>query len=108
MKNLFSKKAQSLTEVALILATVGLAFIGMEVYVRRGVQARIKDLSDNIIGKKHSGYSSSATDLSVFESSTDSAGASEISTATSIGGVKETRKFEGSSSYSEEFRNYSP
>lgn len=43
------QKAQSLTEYALILSVVLAAIIGMEVYIKRAVQARVKDLTDVLI-----------------------------------------------------------
>ena len=42
------KKAQSVSEFAIVLAVVAAALIGMQVYLKRGVQGRIKDLADQI------------------------------------------------------------
>jgi Flp pilus assembly pilin Flp len=39
---------QSTTEFAVFAAVVAMALIGMNVYVKRGIQGRIKDLSDQI------------------------------------------------------------
>ncbi len=44
MKN----KAQNLSEYAIILGMVSLALIGMQVYIKRGMQGRLKDLSKQI------------------------------------------------------------
>ena len=46
--NIFaSRKAQNLTEVALLMGVVALVFIGMEVYFRRGFQNKMKTMTDN-------------------------------------------------------------
>jgi hypothetical protein len=49
MRGVIFKKGQSLTEVALLIALVGLAFVGMQLYIKRGVQSRIKSLADGMI-----------------------------------------------------------
>ncbi len=41
-------KAQSTAEYAILLAIVAAAIIAMQVYVRRGIQGRIRDLADQI------------------------------------------------------------
>ena len=47
MKKMFSsRKAQNLTELALVIGIVAIAFIGMEVYFRRGLQAGIKNMTN--------------------------------------------------------------
>jgi hypothetical protein len=43
------KKAQTLTEIALLIGVAGLVFIGMELYIKRGLNARVKDLTDHIL-----------------------------------------------------------
>lgn len=42
------KKAQSVNEYAIVLAIVAAAIIGMQIYVKRGVQGRIRDLADQL------------------------------------------------------------
>jgi len=49
MNVLLSKKGQNLTEVALLVGIVVLAFIGMEVYFKRGLNAKIKFMADKYI-----------------------------------------------------------
>jgi len=56
MKQLIFKRGQSLTEVVLIIGIVSLVFIGMEVYFKRGLSGKLKDLTDNWIGKEHKFY----------------------------------------------------
>jgi len=47
IKMLSSRKAQNLTELALLIGVVAMVFISMEVYFRRGLQSKIKNMSDN-------------------------------------------------------------
>lgn len=42
-------KASATTEYALILGTVFLSLIGMNTYLKRGIQARVKDLTTHFI-----------------------------------------------------------
>ncbi len=44
-----SRKAQSLLEYALVLGIVASAIVLMQVYLRRGVQAKIKDMTDALL-----------------------------------------------------------
>ena len=40
------RKAQSMIEYVLVLGLISTVFVGMQVYIRRSVQARIKDMTD--------------------------------------------------------------
>ncbi|MBM3250499.1 MAG: hypothetical protein FJZ09_06665 [Candidatus Omnitrophica bacterium] len=62
-------KANSLLEYALMLGVVSLALIGMNIYVKRGVQARVADLTDYFIGTDHATESSAMTDTTSNTSS---------------------------------------
>ncbi|MGA2775801.1 MAG: hypothetical protein ABSE81_07075 [Candidatus Omnitrophota bacterium] len=42
-----SRKAQNLTELALLIGVVAMVFISMEVYFKRGLQSKIKNMTDN-------------------------------------------------------------
>jgi Flp pilus assembly pilin Flp len=42
-----NRKAQSTAEYAVLIALVVAAVVGMQTYVKRGVQARVKDASDD-------------------------------------------------------------
>lgn len=56
-KTLYSfKKGQNLTEVALIIGVIGLALVGMQTYITRGVQGKLKGLTDHMIGTEQSAY----------------------------------------------------
>jgi len=48
---IFLKKGQSISEYVLILALVALVLTGMQVYVRRGLQGRVKDVADSTIAE---------------------------------------------------------
>ena len=45
-------KGQNLSEIVIVFAVVGLVLAGMQVYVRRGIQGRVRDLTDSIIKGK--------------------------------------------------------
>lgn len=48
-----TKKAQSLIELAILLALVATALISMQVYIKRGMQGRLKDLADQISSRQY-------------------------------------------------------
>lgn len=43
---IFKKRGDSLIDYAVVLSVVMLAIVGMQVYLRRSVQAKIKDMTD--------------------------------------------------------------
>ena len=47
-------RGQNLVDLALIIGVVGLVVIGMEAYLRRGVQGKMKDMTDYILSDKQS------------------------------------------------------
>lgn len=61
-KKKLNKRANSLLEYALMMGVVSLALIGMNIYIKRGVQARVADLADYFIGTDHATESSAMTD----------------------------------------------
>ena len=48
MRRLFSKKAQSTLEYAILIAVIVGALIGMQTYVKRGLQGRLKVATDDV------------------------------------------------------------
>ena len=52
---LYSKKAQSMAEYAILVALVVSIVVGMQVYVRRGMQGRLRDASDSVIAAINQG-----------------------------------------------------
>jgi hypothetical protein len=50
VKTVFSlDRGQSVIEIALLIGIIGLVVIGMEAYLRRGMQGKVKSLTDYII-----------------------------------------------------------
>jgi hypothetical protein len=92
MKVILSRKAQNITEVALVIAIVGLVFVGMDMYLRRGMQGKIKDLTDNTLGKGQYGYTSDVSGLSVLKSNADTTADSSVTISGSTGGTRQTVK----------------
>ncbi|MEK7308298.1 MAG: hypothetical protein AAB089_04435 [Nitrospirota bacterium] len=54
-KKLFVK-GQSLAEIIAIFAIVSLVVVGMQIYVKRGIQGKTKALTDKIIGLQQKAY----------------------------------------------------
>jgi len=48
MKKISFSKAQSISEYAVLLAVIAGALLGMQVYLKRGIQGRVRDLADQI------------------------------------------------------------
>jgi len=53
IENTAMKRADVINEYAILIFIVGLVFAGMNVYVKRSIQARAKDLTDEVIFDKH-------------------------------------------------------
>jgi len=49
LKRLGKTKAQSTAEYAILIGLIIAAAVGMQTYVKRGIQGRIKDTSDNYV-----------------------------------------------------------
>jgi hypothetical protein len=58
-------KAQSLTEYALVIALVSAGLIGMQVYVKRGIQAKVKNFVDGSV--KESARIANQAQISQYE-----------------------------------------
>jgi Flp pilus assembly pilin Flp len=41
-------KAQSTVEYAVLIAIVAAAFVGMQIYLKRGIQGRVRDMAEQI------------------------------------------------------------
>lgn len=101
MRKLSGRKAQSLTEIALILGVVGLALLGMEVYLRRGIQGKVRDMTRYFIGPEQReeiadpSESSSSTNMSADLEKTDAglAGGGRVAV------TNEESRIESSSTY---------
>ena len=44
----FLRRGQNLIDLALLIGVVGLVMVGMEAYIRRGVQGKIKDVTESV------------------------------------------------------------
>ncbi|MFA5096735.1 MAG: hypothetical protein WC478_05285 [Candidatus Omnitrophota bacterium] len=88
MKRTVFKKGQTLTEIALIIGLLGLVFIGMEIYIRRGVQGKVKDLTDTLIGEKQEAYQQDTSALEINESESSLIAGSTVITSEGAGGRK--------------------
>lgn len=54
MRKVFLRRGQNLVDLALIIGVVGLVFIGMQAYIKRSVQGKLKNLTDYIVFNKQS------------------------------------------------------
>lgn len=77
------KRGSSLMEYMIVLGIISAVLWGMNIYVKRGVQGKLKDLTDSFIGKEQE------TDISPTAETTSSAKSGYSSTAetqASLGG----------------------
>ncbi|MBL7081309.1 MAG: hypothetical protein ISS44_01910 [Candidatus Omnitrophica bacterium] len=88
-------KGQSIWEYAFVLGLVALAFIGMNMYFKRGLQGRLKDLADSQISKEQ--YVSTGT-----KSVTDTSMHSQTNTKV-VGNITTTTTEEETSRQSTEY-----
>jgi len=51
-KKMLNRRGQNLAEVVIIFTIISLALVAMQPYVKRGIQGRVKDLTDSIIDSK--------------------------------------------------------
>ena len=66
------KRGQTIQEYIILLALVATAFIAMQVYVKRGVQGRLRDLANQISSKQYeSNETTSNTQINRYGSSTE-------------------------------------
>jgi hypothetical protein len=54
VKKIFFRKGQNLVDLALVIGVVGLAILGMQTYIQRSVQARVKGVTDHVISGSQS------------------------------------------------------
>ncbi len=67
-KNRFRALGQSTTEYAVLLAIVASALIAMQVYIKRGVQGRLREMSDQIADiREHYEPSTTQSDYEVHQ-----------------------------------------
>jgi hypothetical protein len=116
MRGISFKKGQSLTELALLIALVALAFVGMELYARRGIQSRVRSLADNMITgnirddgtldpvrecPSQADYEENTTELNVSESNASFNAAAGTTAKENLGGSRELFTIEDSTAHYE-------
>lgn len=63
MRGTFFHRGQNFVDLALIIGVVGLVIISMQIYIRRNIQGKVKDLTDYIVSNQQSANSPDATFL---------------------------------------------
>lgn len=91
MMRRISKRGQSLTEIVLLIGVVSLALIGMEIYFRRGISGKIKDMSDNWIGREQKAYQQDTSGLEINKSTSEYTSNSTATLIEGSGGQKTSR-----------------
>jgi len=94
VKRAFSYRGQSFVDLALIIGVVGLVFIGMQIYIKRGIQGKVKDLTDYIVSNRQ------ATDKDAVDRNSTLTSSSTMTSEEFKGGG---RKFTGSEDYSSSY-----
>lgn len=89
-------KAQNFTELALVIGVIGVVLIGMEVYIKRGVQGKVKALTDHIISTDQEVYSVDTSGLEINISDSDFSLSSRMTESVSAGGSYSVRGAERS------------
>lgn len=74
-----ASKGQNLAEVVIIFTVISLALVAMQPYVKRGIQGKVKDLTDWIIDSKQL---ASTSDSESSNSSTNTTNVTTIETKT--------------------------
>lgn len=89
MKGAFSgRRGQHLTEIALVIGIIAVVFLAMQAYVKRGLQGKIKDLTDNMIGREQAAYQQDTSGLKINVSDTKTALTSTETGGEGAGGQK--------------------
>ena len=94
MKKIFFRRGQNLTELALIIGVISLVLISMEVYFKRGVAGKVKDLTDGIIGTEQEVYHQDMSGLEVNTSESTMNANTSTTFTTNLGGGKNTSGIE--------------
>jgi len=95
---LMKRRAQSTLEYALIIAVVVGALIAMQVYVKRGLQGKLKDSADQIGEQYSPGYTTgmieTQTDTTTSESLENGVTSTDSTTAQNKTTEDDTTKYE--------------
>jgi len=71
MRKLLGKKGQSTLEYAVLIVVIIVALIAMQTYLKRGIQGRVRESSDQIGEQFSPGYTTSNRTMSTFSNSTE-------------------------------------
>lgn len=67
-----SKRGQSTAEYAILIGVVIAAVVGMQVYVKRGLQGKVKDVTDNVgFGLRDAGYTALTSQYEPYYAKSD-------------------------------------
>lgn len=99
IKMLNSKKAQNLTELALLIGLIAIVFISMDVYFRRSLQSKIKFMTDKYmtgnalnassqLARNQEAYSVDTHDYVVLNSTTPTQSGTLLEVSTYSGGSR--------------------
>ena len=67
-----SRKGQSMAEYAIVLTVVVTAIVAMQIYVKRGLQGKVKDVTDNVgFGLADAGYKTTTNQYEPYYAATD-------------------------------------
>jgi len=66
MRGVFFRRGQNLVDLALIIGVVALVVAGMETYIRRSVQGKVKNLTDYIISDQQATEENAVVSESTF------------------------------------------
>ena len=83
---IFLKRGQNLTELALVIGVVGLTLFGMEFYFKRGIQSKVKILTDVLISPDQEAYQQDTSGLAINSMSTQTVGGSAVNIDRALGG----------------------
>jgi len=83
-----NKKANALIEYALIILIVIAAFFTMNIYMKRGIQGRVKDMADHFIGGGTAMQANTPVVRATTESESTNTAASTLTTQDLAGGGK--------------------
>lgn len=82
MRKMLNKRGQSTLEYAVLIVVIIAALIAMQVYLKRGIQGRMRESSDQIGEQYSPGYTTSNRVTSTYTQSKENTGA--YSTTTEI------------------------
>lgn len=80
MRKMLKKRGQSTLEYAVLIVVIIAALIAMQVYLKRGIQGRMRESSDQIGEQFSPGYTTSNITTNTFTNSTETSDAHSTTT----------------------------